>query len=87
MFIRFLVILCVDKFGDDLSGVAGGVEMVGVLVHFLLGALLSTVSGKNVLVVIEVVIIVFVKESLGHIDDGCGKTGICHDDNVTSDFV
>lgn len=65
--IRFLIVLCVDEFRDDLSGMAGRVKMVGVLVHFLLGALLSSVSSENVLVVIEVVVIVFVKESFGHI--------------------
>lgn len=70
MFIRFFVILRVDEFGDDLSGVAGGVEMVGVLIHFLLGALFSSVPGENVLVVIEVVIVVFVKETFGHIGFG-----------------
>lgn len=69
MFIRFLVIFRIDKFGDDLPGVAGGVKMVGVFVYFLLGALFSSVAGENVLVVIEVVVIVFVKESFGHI--GC----------------
>lgn len=70
LLIRFLVIFRIDEFGNDLSGVAGGVEMVGVLVHFLLGALFPSVPGENVLVVIEVIVIVFVKESFGHIGFG-----------------
>lgn len=46
---------------------AGRIEVVGVLVHFFLGALLTAVPGENVLVVIKVVVVVLVEESFGHI--------------------
>lgn len=65
--VRLLVVLCVHELGDDLSGMAGRVEVVGVLVDLLLGALLAAVSGEDVLVVVEVVVVVLVKESFGHI--------------------
>lgn len=48
---------------------AGRVEVVGVLVDLLLGPLFAAVSGENVLVVVEVVVVVLVKESFGHIYD------------------
>lgn len=67
MLIRLLVVLCIDQLGNDLSGMAGRVEVVGVLAYLLLSALFAAVAGENVLVVIEVVVVVFVEESLGHI--------------------
>lgn len=65
--VGFLVVLRVHELGDDLSGMSGGVEVVGVLVHLLLGALLAAVAGEDVLVVVKVVVVVLVKESFGHI--------------------
>lgn len=62
-----LVVLSVHELGDDLSGMAGRVEVVSVLVDLLLGALLAAVSGEDVLVVVEVVVVVLVKEGFGHI--------------------
>lgn len=63
----FLVVFSVHKLGDDLSRMSGRVEVVGVLVDLLLGALLAAVPGEDVLVVVEVVVVVLVKESFGHI--------------------
>lgn len=63
----FLIVRGVGELGDDLSGMAVRVEVVGVLVYFLLGALLAAVAGEDVLVVVKVVVVVLVKESFGHI--------------------
>lgn len=46
---------------------AGRIEVVGVFAHLSLGALLAAVTGKYVLVVIEIVVIVLVEEGFGHI--------------------
>lgn len=65
--VGLLVVLRVHQLGDDLSGMSGRVEVVGVLVDLLLGALLAAVSREDVLVVVEVVVVVLVKEGFGHI--------------------
>lgn len=58
----FLVVFGVHEFGDDLSGMAGRVEMVCVYAGLLLGALLAAVTGEDVFVVFEVVVVIFVEE-------------------------
>lgn len=70
---NLLVIRGVGKLGDDLSRMAVRVEVVCVLVHFLLGALLAAVPRENVLVVVKVVVIVLVEESFRHIYVGFGN--------------
>lgn len=65
--VSFLVVLRVDQLRNDLSGMAGRIEVVGVLAHLFLRALLAAVSRENVLVVVKVVVVVLVEESLGHI--------------------
>lgn len=69
---RLLVVLRVLQLRDDLSGMSGRVEVVGVHAGLLLAALLAAVPGEDVLVVVEVVVVVLVKESLGHIYNRCG---------------
>lgn len=94
VFVGLLVVLCVHQLGDDLPGVARGVEVVGVLVDLLLGALLAAVSREDVLVVVEVVVVVLVKEGFGHIyvwilvnNEITGNFVAVTTDNVTQDFV
>lgn len=65
--VGLLVVLCVCELGGDLSGMAGRIEVVGVLVDLLLSPLLAAVSREDVLVVVEVVVVVLVKEGFGHI--------------------
>lgn len=65
----FLIIFCISKLGDDLSGMARWIEVVGVFAYFLFGALFAAVAGEDVLVVVEVVVVVFIKESFRHISD------------------
>lgn len=43
-----------------------GIMVVGVSTRLLLGALLAAVSGKDVFVVVEVVVLVLVEVSLRH---------------------
>lgn len=69
MLVRLLIVLCIDQLGNDLSRMTGWIEMVGVFVYFLFSALFAAVSGENVLVVVEIVVIVLIKESLRHIYD------------------
>lgn len=66
---RLLIVLCIDQLGNDLSRMTGRIEMVGVFVHFLFSTLFAAVSGENVLVVVEIVVIVLIKESFRHIYD------------------
>lgn len=67
------------------------VEVVGVLVHFLLSALLAAVAGEDVLVVVEVVVIVLVEEGFRHIccfGDFLNVLKLySRGDGVTGDFV
>lgn len=44
----------------------GRVEVVGVSVGFLLGALLTAMTGENVFVMVEIVMFIFVKECFRH---------------------
>lgn len=65
----FLVIFRVGELSDNLSGMSRWIEVVSVFAYFLFGALFAAVAGEDVLVVVEVVVVVFVKESFRHISD------------------
>jgi len=65
-----LVVVGVHQLGENLAGMARGVEVVGVLGGLLLGALFAAVAGENVLVMVEVVVLVLIiKVRLGHSGD------------------
>lgn len=58
--------LRVHQFGENLARVAGRIGVVGVLAGLLLRALLAAVPAKDVLVMVEVVVLVLVGVLGGH---------------------
>lgn len=70
VFVCFLVVvLRVHQLGENLSRVAGGIKVVGMIAGFLLGSLLAAVTTEDVLVVIEVVVFILIEFRLRHVDD------------------
>lgn len=61
------ILLRVLQLGNDLAGMATGVEVVGVFAGFLLSTSLSRMAGVHQLLLVEVVVLIFVEVSLGHL--------------------
>lgn len=59
-------LLHILHFRDDLSGMSTRIEMIGVEARFQFATLLSTVSGENVFIVFEIVMVVFVEMCFRH---------------------
>jgi len=60
------VMLGIHQLGEDLSGMAARVEVIGMCDGFAFAPLLSTVRGEDVLVVSVVEVLVLVKVRLRH---------------------
>lgn len=69
VFVCFLIVLRVHQLGEDLSRVAGGIKVVGMIAGFLLGSLLAAVTTEDVLVVIEIVVVILIELRLRHVED------------------
>lgn len=70
VFVCFLIVLRVHQLGEDLSRVAGGIKVVGMIAGLLLGSLLAAVTTEDVLVVIEIVVFILIELRLRHVEDG-----------------
>ena len=55
------LVMSVHELSEELSGMSGGIEVVGVHVSLTLAALLAAVPGVDVLVVIVVKVLVLVE--------------------------
>ncbi len=64
-----VVVVGVHQLGQNLAGMTGGIEVVGVLIGLPLVALLAAVSREDVLVMVEVVVLVLIEVGLGHNGD------------------
>lgn len=71
VFHSLLVVVGVHELGQNLSGVARRVEVVGVLAGLLLGTLLAAVARKDVFAMVIVVVLVFIKVCLRHVGGCC----------------
>lgn len=60
--------LSIHQLGEDLSGMAARVEVIGMCDGFAFAPLLSTVSGEDVLVISVVEVLVLVEVRLRHSD-------------------
>lgn len=69
VFVCFLIVLRVHQLCEDLSRVAGGIKVVGMIAGLLLGSLLAAVTTEDVLVVIEIVVIILIELRLRHVED------------------
>lgn len=69
VFVCFLIVLRVHQLGEDLSRVAGGIKVVGMIAGLLFGSLLAAVTTEDVLVVIEIVVIILIELRLRHVED------------------
>ena len=63
----FGILFGVHEFVDDLTFVASGVMMIGVLSGLFLGPLFSGMARENGLVLVEVVVFVLIKVAFGHV--------------------
>lgn len=60
------VVLRIHQFSEYLSGMAAGIEMISMRKSLAFASLFSTVSGKNMLVVIVVEVFVFINVVVRH---------------------
>ena len=60
------IVFRIHQFGEDLSGMAARIEMICVCKSLAFASLFSTVTGKDMLVVIVVEVFVFVNVVLRH---------------------
>lgn len=70
LFYDLLVGFGVHELGHDFARVSTGIRVIGVSAGLLLGALLSAVSAKDVLVMVEIVVFVFVRVLFRHVNSG-----------------
>ena len=63
----FGILFGVHEFVDDLTFVASGVVMIGVLSSLFFGPLFSGMARENGLVLVEVVVFVLIKVAFGHV--------------------
>lgn len=66
--------LGVDQLGEQFSGMATRVEMVGMNGCLLFRSLLTAMAAENLFIVGEIVMLVFVEMAFGHLETGILST-------------